>query len=142
MTDDARQHSTDNQNERQHVALRDGFATVSPRDFTLALVGGIARKHGVSVEDIRGPDRHRTVMLARCEAIRAIGKARPNWSYPEIGRFFGGRDHTSIMHHYDKRGQGRQTCSCDKVKARLNEVQTDPEPHPETLFMPEEAPTP
>lgn len=85
----------------------------TPRDYTLALVEDIARKHGVDVKDVRGASRHRPVVLARCEAIRAVSKARPTWSYPVLGRFFGNRDHTTIMYHLDKSGQGRHVCRCD-----------------------------
>lgn len=85
----------------------------TPRDYTLALIEDIARKHGVTVQEVRGQTRRRHIMLARCEAIRAVAKARPSWSYPELGKFFGGRDHTTIMHHLDKSGRGRQTCRCD-----------------------------
>lgn len=86
----------------------------TPRDFTHALIEDVARKHGVTVEDIKGPRRHRNIVIARCEAIRRVSAARARLSYPELGLIFGGRDHTTIMYHVDKSGQGREECRCNQ----------------------------
>lgn len=86
----------------------------TPREETRAIMRAIGEKHGVSVEAIIGQNRSRRFMLARCEAIRAVSAARPHWSYPKLGRLFGGRDQSSVKHHLDKLGLGRQTCACAK----------------------------
>jgi chromosomal replication initiation ATPase DnaA len=54
----------------------------------------IARKHGVSVEELVGRSCLRHVVEARRELYCAL-RAR-KWSYPAIGRFCG-RDHTTVM---------------------------------------------
>jgi chromosomal replication initiation ATPase DnaA len=60
------------------------------------MVGEIADRHGVSFAEIIGPRKHRKVLAARYEAIRAVNREFPGWSSPKIGRFFN-RDHTSIL---------------------------------------------
>lgn len=95
-----------------------GIAITSPRNFTRAMVEDVAREHGTTFERIMSHDRHRSVVIARCAAMRKVSAARPRWSYPELGRFFGGMDHTSVMYHVDKKGLGRAECSCDKWRGK------------------------
>lgn len=57
----------------------------------------IAQRHGFTLEDLRGPSRLRPLVHARQEAMAAI-YARGNVSLPWVGRFFGGRDHTTVIH--------------------------------------------
>lgn len=84
--------------------------TVTPRQLTLAIVESVAARHGVTVgivfeRDGRPGARVRKVVEARHEAIAEVAAARPHWSYPALGRFFGGRDHTSVMHALKKLGR-------------------------------------
>jgi hypothetical protein len=37
-------------------------------------------------------------VAARFEAIVAVAQVRYAWSLPQLGRFFGDRDHTTILH--------------------------------------------
>lgn len=60
----------------------------------------IAEKHGVTVERMRSQDRRQVFMPARFEAWTLCSEA--GFSTPIIGRFFGGRDHTSILHGIGK----------------------------------------
>lgn len=85
----------------------------SPRDHIHALIGDIARKHQMTYDAVMRKDRHRSVVSARCEAIRTVAAQYPRLSYPELGRIFG-MDHTTILHHLDKTGQGRNTCRCGR----------------------------
>jgi hypothetical protein len=58
---------------------------------------------GVSIKDIRGPIRKRSMVHIRA-AISIVARSydeRGNYrrySYPAIGRYLGGRDHSSIIH--------------------------------------------
>lgn len=63
----------------------------------------VAAKHGVRIAELEGPGRWRSLAYARFEAfylarqvVRQDGK--PRWSYPTIGRYFGGRDHATVIH--------------------------------------------
>lgn len=74
----------------------------TPRTGNIQIIRDIARKHGLSYADIIGPDRRQKVVMARHEAIHAVKKACPTKSLPELGRMFGGRDHTTILHALKK----------------------------------------
>ncbi len=55
----------------------------------------------VTMEDLVSPIRHRAVVQARQDCMRRI-RARLGWSFPRIGKLFGGRDHTTVMHAWRK----------------------------------------
>ena len=55
----------------------------------------IARRHGLTIEQIKGPSREKHIFKARKMLYHALRDR--GWSYPAIGRFVGGRDHTTIM---------------------------------------------
>ena len=68
------------------------------------ILADVSRETGLPVGDILGPRRDRVVILARHEAINRVSIANSHWSLPQIGRFFNGRDHTTVMHALKKRG--------------------------------------
>lgn len=56
----------------------------------------VAEKYGIEVDDIKGPNRARRFAWPRqefCYEAHLIGR-----SYPQIGAFCGGRDHTTALH--------------------------------------------
>lgn len=55
-----------------------------------------ATYYGVSVSSIVGSDRHATIARIRHVAMYLVRK-HTRESFPEIGRAFGARDHTTIM---------------------------------------------
>jgi hypothetical protein len=69
---------------------------------TKQLVAAIAKRHNVTFQDIMGPCRRAKIVAARYEAIVAVAQVRYTWSLPQIGRFFGDRDHTTILHAIKK----------------------------------------
>jgi chromosomal replication initiator protein len=77
-----------------------------------ALLSEVATRYGIDAADILGKDRHKTVARARHIAIY-VARERWDWSYPELGRRFGNRDHTSCMHACRRmareRGDGTET---------------------------------
>jgi chromosomal replication initiation ATPase DnaA len=56
----------------------------------------VAERRGFTVADMDGPSRKRKLVLARHEAMY-LAAARTNLSYVQIGRIFGGRDHTTVL---------------------------------------------
>lgn len=64
----------------------------------------------VSVVEILSPRREARVVLARSAAMYAIRKLLPR-SFPEIGRAFGSRDHTTVMH------------ACQSIEKRMAEFE-------------------
>lgn len=56
----------------------------------------VARHNLISVEDIKSPKRNRNIAWPRQMAAWLCRQMTP-CSYPEIGRAFGNRDHTTIL---------------------------------------------
>ena len=60
------------------------------------LIKEVAEKYGVTVDDIRSARRTRAIMQPRLEFYYRARTETP-YSYPEIGKFCGNRDHTTIL---------------------------------------------
>lgn len=59
------------------------------------IVAQVAARHGVSVDDLIGPSRQRTITRARHEAMWLMRQATTR-SLPSIGRVFR-RHHTTVL---------------------------------------------
>ena len=57
----------------------------------------VAEHYNIRLADMIGPKRLRTIARPRQVAMYLAKQLTPR-SLPEIGRRFGGRDHTTIMH--------------------------------------------
>lgn len=68
------------------------------------IITAVAKEHGLTHEDIIGKSRKANIVAARYEAIEAVYRARPKLSLKGISRYFGDRDHTTIIHALTKRG--------------------------------------
>ena len=64
----------------------------------------------ISEDDLVGPRREQRVVRPRQLAMYLCKELIPGASYPEIGAYFGGRDHTTVIHAYRK------------VETNLNEI--------------------
>jgi chromosomal replication initiator protein len=64
------------------------------------LAARVASKFKVSAKALRGPSRERHVVWPRQVAMYVARQA--GYSLPRIGAYFGGRDHTTVMHSCDK----------------------------------------
>ena len=62
-----------------------------------AIQARVAEHYGLSLADLLGPGRTRAVARPRQVAMY-LAKTLTERSLPEIGRSFGGRDHTTVMH--------------------------------------------
>ena len=60
-----------------------------------------AASYGFSVEALCGPSRTRPLVTARQVAMY-LTRDLTDYSYPAIGRVFGKRDHTTVIHAVDK----------------------------------------
>lgn len=65
-----------------------------PRLLDLAMEA--CARHGVSMEDLKSPRRNQKYVRARAW-FAWQARARTTKSYPQIGRFLGNRDHTTIL---------------------------------------------
>ena len=57
----------------------------------------VSERTSIPLDAILGRQRRSEIAAARHEAIWRIREAT-KWSLPRIGQFFGGRDHTTVLH--------------------------------------------
>lgn len=85
----------------------------------------VAEHYNIRLADMIGPKRVRTVARPRQIAMY-LAKQMTSRSLPEIGRRFGGRDHTTIMHGVKKieelRGSDRSLSEDIDLLRRLLEA--------------------
>jgi chromosomal replication initiation ATPase DnaA len=81
-----------------------GTADLPPRPAVRDIIKDAAERTGVSVSDIVSHRRAKGINVARREAMAAVYQQRPDLSLPQLGRLFGGRDHTTILHAVRKAG--------------------------------------
>jgi len=57
----------------------------------------VAAEFGISVHDMRSARRTNNITLPRWVAMYLCQQLM-EWSFPQIGRHFGGKDHTTVIH--------------------------------------------
>jgi chromosomal replication initiator protein len=89
------------------------------------LLGALADLLGFTVEALRGKSRQRPLVAARQEAMYVF-REMTDLSYPAIGRIFGDRDHTTVMHAVDKitRMMKERAETFDRVSLLLRNLKT------------------
>jgi len=88
--------------ETAEVVLADIVAASQPRRITAQQILDTSAHHfGFSVDDLCGPSRRRPLVIARQIAMYLF-RDLTDYSYPAIGREFGGRDHTTVIHAFEK----------------------------------------
>ncbi len=66
-----------------------------------AIALSAARHFGLKIAELRSPSRERAVVTARDAAV-FLARTTIKCSFDKIGRYFGGRDHTTIMYSWQK----------------------------------------
>jgi chromosomal replication initiation ATPase DnaA len=66
--------------------------------FVRAVKSMAARHYGVTITDLSGRGKKMPMVRARQISMFVIKTVRPTISLPHIGRKFGGRDHTTVLH--------------------------------------------
>ena len=66
-----------------------------------AIALATARHFALKLSELRSPSRQRAVVAARDMAVY-LARNMIKCSFDEIGRYFGGRDHTTMMHSWHK----------------------------------------
>jgi chromosomal replication initiator protein len=84
------------QRTRQFVRGRETSTNDDPRRLK-EIFAAAARYLGVSAAALAGPSRRSSLVRARGIAIR-VARLTSGRSFAEIGRFLGGRDHTTVLH--------------------------------------------
>ena len=65
------------------------------------IMEAVARHYGLHADDLAGDKRHPRLVLARQIAMY-VCRRNLRLSYPELGRAFGGRDHSTVIHAVKK----------------------------------------
>ena len=82
-------------------ALSDVFAPSEPTLTMPDILRITAQQYGLSPDDLRSKGRRQELVLARQVAMYLV-REMTSHSYPEIGQFFGGRDHSTVMYAVQK----------------------------------------
>lgn len=61
----------------------------------------VAEEFGISLGDMKAHRRNKTIVLPRQVAMY-LSRDLTDLSLPEIGQFFGGKDHTTVLYSYNK----------------------------------------
>jgi len=81
-----------------HEALRDQLLASRTKKISIETIKKtVAQQYNIRVSDLNSPQRIRAIARPRQIAM-SLSKELTNYSYPEIGKNFGGRDHTTVMH--------------------------------------------
>lgn len=84
--------------EMAEHAIRDLVRTAEPRRVRIEHIQKIVAKHfNISRQDIVSSRRNRSIVRPR-QISMYLAKTLTDRSFPEIGRRFGGRDHTTVLH--------------------------------------------
>jgi len=82
--------------------LGDIISDRQPRQITPQLIlEATAEKYGFTVDELKAKDRRRPLVTAR-QVGMYLFRELTDLSYPQIAKQFGGRDHTTVIHAYDK----------------------------------------
>jgi chromosomal replication initiator protein len=65
------------------------------------ILNAVAENYGLLVDDLIGPRRARPLVTARHVAMYLV-RTLTDYSYPSIGKIFGGRDHSTCISAYEK----------------------------------------
>lgn len=93
---------------RPQVVFNHGW--LPPETEMVRITRETAAKYGVSAAQIRGPRRDKAVIAPRFEAMWRIYDTGL-YSTVSIGRYFGGRDHATVMHAIRRHAEIRAQAS-------------------------------
>jgi chromosomal replication initiator protein len=111
--------------ESVDLAMRDLLASGEPRRVKIDdILRAVSRHFAVSKQDILSQRRHRSVVWPR-QVGMYLAKQLTSRSLPEIGRRFGDRDHTTVLHAIRKidkelENNTRLRDDLDELKKQLN----------------------
>ena len=111
--------------EAAEVTIRDLIRGAEPKRIKVEdILRVVSRHYGVSRGDLLSERRHRSVVWPR-QIGMYLAKQLTARSLPEIGRRFGGRDHTTVLHAIRKidkllKGNIQLKDELDDLKRLLN----------------------
>jgi hypothetical protein len=91
----------------------------APRRSARAALRAVSERTSVPVDAILGRERRSEIAAARHEAIWRVHETT-KWSLPRVGQFFGGRDHTTVLHSL--RRMEHRAAEDPELRAYMDEV--------------------
>ncbi len=82
-------------------------ARAARRPTVREIIGVVAKHYRIPQKQLKSDSRKQAAVLARATVVY-LARELAGTSYEEIGRLLGGRDHTTIMHNYQKIQTDRQ----------------------------------
>jgi chromosomal replication initiator protein len=80
----------------------EGSITRPPEHLTVEhILKAVASYYGVKVADLKSPRRHKSIAGPRAVAMY-LARTHTNESYPDLGRAFGGKHHTTVISAVEK----------------------------------------
>ncbi len=83
------------------TVLKDMISSSQKKITVEDILNTVAGRYGISTSDIKAKKRNRTTLIPRQIAIY-LTRELTDMSLPEIGLAFGGKDHTTVLHSYNK----------------------------------------
>ena len=82
--------------------LRNTISQASEGSITIDTIQKVVADHyNLSIADLKSRKRTKKIVVPRQIAIY-IARELCDYSYPDLGNEFGGKDHTTILHSYEK----------------------------------------
>lgn len=101
-------------------ALKDVFPNNKTREVTMEVIQEIVASYfKIKIEDLHAKKRTRSIAYPRQIAMY-LCRELTDTSLPQIGNFFGGRDHTTVLHACDK--ISKEKVSDAKLSSILHEL--------------------
>ncbi|MER2226876.1 MAG: chromosomal replication initiator protein DnaA [Carnobacterium sp.] len=101
-------------------ALKSMLPSAKPTTLTiLDIQNAVSKYYQLSVADLKGKKRIKSIVLPRQIAMYLSRELTSN-SLPKIGAEFGGKDHTTVIHAYEKIVHALSTD--DQLKQEINDI--------------------
>lgn len=80
---------------------------------------GVSREWGIEIDDLLGPDKRRKYAKPR-QIAYSIAYGTGKYSTPQIGKYFGGRDPTTIMYGIRRVKRDHAVTDGDRIERVIN----------------------
>lgn len=102
------------------ILSEDGVNTSKAQSITIEdIANAVAKYYGINVNELSGKKRTQAIANSRQIAMY-LCRDLADFTYPKIGAFFGGRDHTTVIHAFEKISKTRK--SDQKLQRQLQEI--------------------
>jgi len=78
-------------------ALGDEQPVPAPQTSIQTIISAVTDYYGVKLSELQSKKRHRSISVPR-QVCMYLARKRTGYSLEEIGGYFGGRDHTTVLH--------------------------------------------